>query len=109
MCVPPALEDTIFNLFQVQIPPALLNVYGQLPPFFCIFHRKLPGLEHDEITFSEIQVSPFHCPLGTSQLLSFTKNKKLDKIRQGNLQSGNSKNGEVKIFYYFQSEILRVP
>lgn len=64
MCFPPALKDPIFNVLQVQITPALLNVHSQLPPFFCIFHRKLPGFpmqhyQHNEIIFSKIQVSPF--------------------------------------------------
>lgn len=112
MCFPPALKDPIFNVLQLQITPALLNVYSQLPPFFCIFHRKLHGFpkqyyQHDEIMFSEIQASPFHCPLGNSQLLSFTKNRKLDKMRQENVQLGSSRNGKAnQIFFHCQCKIF---
>lgn len=90
VCFLLSLKKTVFNILQVQITLVLLNVYTQLRPFFCIFHRELSGFpnkypQHNEIIFSEIKVSPFHCPLGNSQCLSFAKQKEACQDQTGKL------------------------
>lgn len=110
VCFPPALKDSIFNVLHVLITSALLS----FTTLIFVFDKQLPSFpkqyyQHCTIIFSQVQVFLFHCPLGESQLLIFTKNGKLENVKQEKFQLESSRNGEAEhISFHSESEFLGV-